>query len=728
MKSRKELSSLRTLNATHAMINALKEPGNKRNFYRDRGQERYRYRYRMAARCQHLGDILKISICVRTDIENKIYTPKWDVFLDYKEDAFITRERQDDGSYTWRSVYIYNLENYDWNRRDWDEEMYINKEGTASIKKTLNTKKAGYAGIVEWQQASRQRQSDKKIKEQKDEWNRKMKPVRDLPKKFEDWWHHNAFDGDNYIFYDGAGATTGYCTSCLGLIPLDTAPTHRMWSRCPVCKKGVTYISRKKATNKLWTSSRTVSCVQRCGNSLIQRLFSVSRKDIKDSISVNKSQFFIIEYKRTILTDKGTEVFVYGNYKLRGQCWHRSNDQSIGMEYCVRTYPYNIKRLCKKTHTAYDIAIKHGYVNDFVHFMVLERKYPIIEQLYKAGLYALGKDLSNRTYKISEFTDESQRDLSKKLKIDAARMKRLGSDGGIKTLLWLQEEKQNDTIYRDANIKTLVEAEIKPEDLIDSSVYAYLPSIQKICNYLEKQRTMCGGKKKLYDIWSDWNDYVDMMEKMKMDCESELLLKPKDLDIEHNNMVAKISMLRSGEEIKRAVKKFKNAEKLLQSGVLKKYEYTDGKFCIVAPASIKDIFWEGTVLKHCIHTCDIYFQRIDIKQTYLLFLRRQQDPDRPWYTLEIEPGGNIRQKKSILNEAYDDLKEAVPFLKKWQKWVKTNLSAEDKKLAEKSDKARKAEYKKLREDKKIIWHGSLQGTLLADALEEDFMAVEEEVI
>lgn len=52
-----------------------------------------------------------------------------------------------------------------------------------------------------------------------------------------------------------------------------------------------------------------------------------------------------------------------------------------------------------------------------------------------------------------------------------------------------------------------------------------------------------------------------------------------------------------------------------------------------------------------------------------------------------------------------------------------NLSEEDKKLAAKSDKARREGYKKLREEKKIILHGSLQGALLADALESDFMEV-----
>lgn len=208
-----------------------------------------------------------------------------------------------------------------------------------------------------------------------------------------------------------------------------------------------------------------------------------------------------------------------------------------------------------------------------------------------------------------------------------------------------------------------------------------------------------------------------------MDTKNELLLKPKDITIAHNELVARLSMKESKKEIRDKEKKFKTAQSIMAAGDLKKYEYEGEKYCIIAPEGIEDIYKEGLALKHCIHTCDIYFQRIDIKETYLLFLRRKESRDTPWYTLEIEPGGNIRQKKSVLNEAYSDLEDAMPFLKEWQQWVKKNLSKEDKELAKKSDKARRDGYAKLRADKKIIWHGRLQGTLLVDALEDDFMEV-----
>ena len=90
-----ELEKLRTLNATPAMIKALQEAGTKRNYGGKINEEKYH----LAARCQQLGGYLKVSICTKEDIDKKVYIPKWDIFINYEGDEYITRERQQDGSY-----------------------------------------------------------------------------------------------------------------------------------------------------------------------------------------------------------------------------------------------------------------------------------------------------------------------------------------------------------------------------------------------------------------------------------------------------------------------------------------------------------------------------------------------------------------------------------------------------------------------------------------------------
>lgn len=718
-----ELEKLRTLNATPAMIRALQEPGTKRYYSGKINEEKYH----LAARCQQLGGYLKISICTREDISKKVYTPKWDIFINYEGDEYITRERQKDGSYKWRKAYGYNLEAYNWYNENWDEYVYMNPGSSSQIQKILGTRKKGFWGMCEWQEGCKKRNEDKKIKKLTDQWDKDMKPIKDPPKGFEDWWHHNAFDGCNYIYYGSAQATEGYCTSCIGKVNLSGKPKHNAEVRCPVCRKKVTYISRAKKTQYIWTWPQEASCIQIYKGGLVQRDFEVRRRDCKDVLSVNKSEYTIHEYRRTIVTEKGWMTYIYMDYRRRGMRWAADPDAWVG-KHCETMYRKNFGQIFKRYHTAYPIAVKHGYkAAGLRYFLSMEQRYPAIEMTYKTGMYRLADDMVRDSWGQLDkiLKNKASGGLAKILKIDNARMKRLKNmDGNIRMLIWLQKEKQMNTILRDCDIKTLTEADISPEDLERSKIRKYL-TIEKICNYLNKQaelRSLKGHGLKI-SIWRDWNDYVDMMAKLKMDCGRELLLKPKDLTIAHNELVAKISMLDSSEEIAEKKKDFPQAQELMESGELEKYEYDNGTYCIVAPRSIDDIYREGIVLKHCIHTCDIYFQRINIRETYLLFLRHSAEPDTPWYTVEIEPGGNIRQKKSVLNEAYKDLDDAMPFLQEWQQWVKKNLSEEDKKLAEKSDKARREGYKKLREQKKIVWHGSLQGTLLADALESDFMEV-----
>lgn len=706
-----KLEKLRTLNATPAMIKAISQPGRKRDYWDNKV---HKYRYRFAARCQQLDGILKISMCTRKDLQNGILTPKWDIYINYDGDEYITRERQQDGTYKWRSAYIINLESYYW-RCDYDQYIYMNPEGKRSIRQLLDSKEEDvYRCIQRWQEGCKKRVEDKKIKKLTDQWDQDMSPIKEPPKGFEKWYKTVGFYGSHEVYYSGAGAEDGYCTHCMRMISLKSIKkiTHNMDGYCPECLKKVSFISRAVKKLPIWTTWRSVTCMQRYKSGLVARTFSIRREDE----GINQSSYIVEEYRREILLDGVYRVYEYTDYKRRGFRWSLKRGEFYG--YTDNIYPHNINRLLKNMHTSFLIAVKNGVdIKKILFFMYHEKKYPIIEMLFKAGLYRLGKDVMYE-YRYNELNvDMTQHELAKILLLDKSRLQRLRDmNGKLCMLSILQEEKKRDTIYRTEDIRIM--ASIEQDDILQEEIFHHL-SVEKVCNYIRKQQGI--RQKSERNIWNDWMDYIGMMKKMKMDYTNEQLLKPSDLQIAHNELVAKISFLDKKSEIHKKEKMFKAAEALMKSGELKKYEYSDDKYCIIAPNGIADIYAEGIALKHCIHTCDIYFQRIDIRESYLLFLRQTKNPERPWYTIEVEPGGNIRQKKSVLNETYKDLEDAIPFLTAWQQWVKKNLSAEDKKLAAASDQKRKDGYKKLRQEKKLIWHGRLQGTLLADALESDFM-------
>ena len=133
------------------------------------------------------------------------------------------------------------------------------------------------------------------------------------------------------------------------------------------------------------------------------------------------------------------------------------------------------------------------------------------------------------------------------------------------------------------------------------------------------------------------------------------------------------------------------------------------------------VFVEGNELKHCITGKETYFDRMAKQESYLLFLRKTDTPEKPYYTLEVEPDGTVRQKRTYFDRQNPDIEEAKKFLVKWQEQLVRKLNKEDKILSLKSRDLRKKEIKDLRKKKVKVNGFGFTGKLLADILEEDLM-------
>lgn len=157
------------------------------------------------------------------------------------------------------------------------------------------------------------------------------------------------------------------------------------------------------------------------------------------------------------------------------------------------------------------------------------------------------------------------------------------------------------------------------------------------------------------------------------------------------------------------------------SYVKAKYEYAGEKYSVIAPSCVEDVLAEGRNLHHCVAEQDRYLDRIERRESYILFLRRTNEPDVSYYTLEVEPGGTIRQKRTLYDRNDEDIITAEPFLREWQKVIKKRLSEEDKSLAETSKVLRLEEFAELDENNILIHGGELRGIRLVDVLMKDLL-------
>lgn len=726
---KKTLRALRQLNATKEMMRKAKEdkPTNSNKWWKS--EIKYPYKYGVYLRAQHLKGFLKVAVYATEWMRQGISTPCYEIFIDYENGQFITRKL--DKTYTetgWTNAMLDNLKNVEDVKlaKYWydgllpgsgAEDPWMDEHQAAYIKKTLQTNKSGYAAIVEYQRKCRQQDLAEMRRRETAPWDDDMARVPEEPKAFRRWVFHAAVS-ENYMIYtySKTGAKEGWCTYCEKTVQLKEKPLHGKTGICPRCKREITYKSSGKI-NTLATDWYKVQLVQNIDGGIVVRHFE-AKKCWKGTIN---AELYMREDTRTLIMDGTKWQYSWELYKNIEHRWCRSSYSNYGNWQGGRIYTGNMYHLSKTglVHSSIPAVLNHNkkLTNAVADWLDAERYDPNIERCAKAGLYRLAGELAKNNGLIK---DRRATELTKALGIDRMRLSRLvAHDGGSLYLSYLQREKVDNTIYPDDILLDLVEKHITLSYL--KNMLDHMTLVQAY-NYLVRQSDQ-SDKNPMSQVLTTYNDYMNMAERLKMDTSSEQIYKPKDLKKAHTKVIDLLSQAGWEKTAQDASIKFPKVNEELPR--LLKYEYKGSAYQIVAPRTITDIVREGSLLGHCIHTCDFYYQRIETKESFIMFLRKNDDPEKPWYTLEVEPSGNIRQKRTVGDNQNDDLKAAVPFLHEWQQWLQKILSEEDKELAKISEKKRKENYKKIREEKKKVWHGKLQGQLLADVLEADFLGLEE---
>lgn len=135
-----------------------------------------------------------------------------------------------------------------------------------------------------------------------------------------------------------------------------------------------------------------------------------------------------------------------------------------------------------------------------------------------------------------------------------------------------------------------------------------------------------------YDI--SFNDY------------SELYLK-------HNEVIEIVNSLRNDVD----TDAFKENQKIWA-----KYEFRDDNFIIIFPKIPEDLVREGIALNHCVKS---YIEAVAKRKTNIFFLRKTEEINIPYITIELTNDNYIRQAHGINNSEIDPNSAEYAFIKKW---------------------------------------------------------------
>jgi hypothetical protein len=111
--------------------------------------------------------------------------------------------------------------------------------------------------------------------------------------------------------------------------------------------------------------------------------------------------------------------------------------------------------------------------------------------------------------------------------------------------------------------------------------------------------------------------------------------------------------------------------------VWKDYLYDGETFSITAPDTIADIANEGYKLNHCVKS---YINNVIGGKTNILFVRKTDDLEKPFYTLEIKDNA-VRQCHGANNRNVDEVEGLKDFLEEYCKEKKIEFTSCDDILA-----------------------------------------------
>ncbi len=713
--NKKILTEMKSLKATARMMKIVAEDIPRKEKCNWSGKVYDIYQYNLYMRCVVQQDILKVAIFIPAYMRMGSRMPSFEVYCSKKDGQFLMYDRL---AAKWRTS---KLDRINWPASySYSGKRWISEKDSAIIKDYLGGKREGYDGVLDFQRKVRDRELELRHKKETDPWDKDLERVPELPK---DWtrWVSKVGIVQNYLFYHykKGGAKRGYCTYCGKEVPITKRPYHNASGKCSCCRHEVVFKAIGRA-GYIRTGKNIVYLIQRCKEGFVLREFSAERFYYKEKYAT--PNVYCHETRR-VLYDYNLmpRTYYWGVYK---QCesrwiscspcspdsWWTENGRVYG-----KTLPSLAKIELRRTGLIQWIASR--VTVDPEKYLAIIRNIPQFEQIWKAGLTQLMKECMSNSHSMKDcILAPKEPSLIKALGIDPREFKLLRQyDGDSHFLKWLQYEKASQKVFSEELLVWFWHNHLSPSNL--EFIHGKMNLIQ-IYNYIHKQ--MPSFNNNVREVVNTWEDYLSMAKRLHMDIDDEIIYRVRKLRQRHDELVLLCEEKAIELQVEEILKDYPHVNDICKS-LKEKYEYADKHYAVIVPDGVKEIIEEGRMLHHCVGSSEKYWDRIERRESFVLFLRKKRSPRKNYYTLEVEPDGTVRQKRTEFDRQKSDIEKATEFLAEWQKVIALRLTKDDQKLAEQSRIMREIEFKKLREDRVIIHTGHLAGRLLVDVLLADLM-------
>ena len=514
-----------------------------------------------------------------------------------------------------------------------------------------------------------------------------------------------------YAFYDKTQKTC-HCTACQEKFSEKAAGVKikdKDSIKCPLCGAAVTVMKRKASVSVTGRMTVIQNVDSKQG---VQRHFIVTVEWEKER------KVYLEEIIRLMMLRNQKKVFkIY--YCDGWGSWTEGNNHNRRWKAGF-LYPDREGIREGLQGTAYDVWMdvmpmlaEAGAEADYNGLLIESNRYwvRVAEYLVKGRFFRLLKEETENitpwggywasTLRTTGETIEEVMNIRDRQLINRLRQE----NGGRKMLSWMQWADKSGKRISTECLKWYEENGIGARRYQDSKTSKYLTP-EQLMNYLKRQQAEGYQKMKATSVLTQYEDYLDMAQQLGKHMDDEMVYRPRELRRRHDEAVEECNKRREELQRKRDKEAAKRqAEQMRQKypgyeDILReikgKYEFEDDIYKIMVPMDFMEITAEGMALHHCVGNTERYFDRIVSRETYICFLRQQSSPETPFYTIEVEPGGTIRQHRGAYDEE-PEIEKVKPFLRIWQKEIRKRMSKEDHEYAKKSAVLRQKNIDELRE-------------------------------
>lgn len=641
---KKELLKLPMMKVTEEMRKAAEET---RTYSYWRNPNIIGPKYQKYYRAKKTGGVLEIAIFTWGRIVAGENEPTYRVFLhDGKYDTWETEEEK------WRTATIEHL----WDFREKSEEekaaygthWYKEHDRKLIVDFTGSEKQDIHSAVLEWQQYKKHRGETEVI-------DAAMSLIPDIPKDFEKWAFTDAVP--QYMYYE-YGKRTGLCTCCGKNYELKEQPKYGKEGICPGCKRKVQYRTyKKKGRIHDWEYA---ALIQKISGGYVLRFFVLNQlieqgtrsyggmsEKIRITYNEQWNRQAIYSYHRYKMTNKirwcnGYEYLsAYGGRKEEERC---------------RLYPRNLRKILKGSKLEYSGMPEFArtgiefYQQDFID---KAKEYAGIEKLIKAEFY-------NLTNSCISYGSRTPIDLYQK------RVKKvLGLTGEYYNLIrdkdptWREYEVTEQC--QDVGIRaTWEQIQRMAQYARNFAIYMRHSTPHKMLKYIEglKSEGPCAMRNQEVN---DYHDYLQLAAGLGYNLDDDWILYPKNLKERHDQLTEEQNERKVELEKEADDKKDRKLKRTIKRKGWTRYEMETEELLIRLPECAHEIRKEGNAQHHCVAT---YMDRMVAGETCILFIRKKEEPDKSYYTVEVRDNEVIQVRGKYNAAPSEDVEEFMKIFKK----------------------------------------------------------------